>query len=388
MSLIPLFLQSPPGQTPDVQIFGFLFDQIGKSVTEFANEGAAALIGYLGPTAVVLLTIYVLLWGVAMAAGQISEPFTDGMKRIIRMCIIVGFALTAGIYQSTVVDLFQRAPANIANVMTGGSNFASDYDDTNDLANMLDNTVSNGFRIGGSAWKQGEEHNATSKMVGFTATGVTYQVLAILVCLISLLIVGVAGGIIFVAFLAMSILLAIGPLFIMMAIFPSQQRWLEMWMGQTVNFALLFILEALTCSLLFKMIDDYINMLDTFGPGVELHDVLMICLRVVGLTIVCIAILSQMSGIASALAGGASIQAANVTGKLAGMGMDMASGAASGARTAVRGAVAFAYGAKGKSFDSQRTDAEWAGRALRRGVGMARRTFGKGNEVKKDDGKK
>ena len=72
----------------------------------------------------VLLTIYVLLWGVAMASGQISEPFTDGMKRIVRMCIIVGFALTAGIYQSTIVDLFNQAPAQLANAITQGTDFA------------------------------------------------------------------------------------------------------------------------------------------------------------------------------------------------------------------------------------------------------------------------
>lgn len=387
MNFIPLFLQAnpPPQELNDTQIVRFLFEEIGDAVTTFANEGAASLIGYLGPTAVVLLTIYVLLWGVAMAAGQISEPFTDGMKRIIRMCIIVGFALTAGIYQSTVVDLFQRAPANIANAMTGASSgFIADYDKTNDIAEMLDNTLTKGFSVGEKAWKAGEEQNAKGDFIKFTATGVTYQVLAIMLCVISLLIVGVAAGMIFVAFLAMSILLAIGPLFIMMAIFPSQQRWLEMWMGQTVNFALLFILEALGCSLLFSMVDKYLGTLNTFGEGVAIYDVLMVCLKAIGLTIASIAVLTQLNGIASALAGGASLQAANVAGKLAGMGM----GAASGARTAMRGALAFAYGAKGKSFDTQRSDSEWIGRGLRRGVGMARRTFGKGNEVKKDDGKK
>ena len=99
----------------------FLFDQVGAGVTTFANEGSASLIAFIGPLAVVLLTIYVLLWGVAMASGQISEPFTDGMKRIVRMCIIVGFALTAGIYQTTIVDLFNQAPAQMANAITQGT---------------------------------------------------------------------------------------------------------------------------------------------------------------------------------------------------------------------------------------------------------------------------
>jgi type IV secretion system protein VirB6 len=296
----------------------FLFDQVGAGVTTFANEGSASLIAFIGPLAVVLLTIYVLLWGVAMASGQISEPFTDGMKRIVRMCIIVGFALTAGIYQTTVVDLFNQAPAQMANAITQGTDFSRDYDNTNDLAEMLDNTLQSGFDIAGETWTKGEEANSES-MIGLSGTGLTYQFLAILLCLIAVLIVAVAAGIIFVAWLALAVLLAVGPLFIMMAVFPATQRWFEAWLGQTVNYALLFVLVALSCALIFQVLETYLQTLADYDA--PMFELLMVCLRAVGLTIACIAVLMQMSSVAASLASGAAIQAANIAGKLAGMGM-------------------------------------------------------------------
>ncbi|MFC3715150.1 type IV secretion system protein [Luteimonas soli] len=369
-----LFAQAAPSN--DTRIVRFLFDNIGGAVTSFANDGAASLIGFIGPVAVSLLTIYVLLWGVAMASGQISEPFTDGMKRIIRMCIIVGFALTAGIYQSTVVDLFQQAPAQMANAMTSGTEFAADYESTNDLAEMLDNSLAEGFKIAGDAYKKGEEEHSKS-MMGISATGLVYQFLALLLCIISLIIVAVAAGVIFVAYLALAILLAIGPLFIMMAIFPGLQRWFETWLGQTVNFALLFVMEALAAALLFKMLTAYLQSLS--GYDAPIYEVLMICLKAVGLTIACIAVLVQMTGIAGALAGGASIQAANIAGKLAGAGF----AAAAAGRTGIMSGMAFRAGAKGQHFDRHKTDSERLGGAVRTGMEMARRRFTGSNTAAK-----
>lgn len=346
----------------------FLFDQVGAAVTSFANEGSASLIAFIGPLAVALLTIYVLLWGVAMASGQISEPFTDGMKRIVRICIIVGFALTAGIYQSTIVDLFNQAPAQMANAITSGTDFAADYDNTNDLAEMLDNTLQSGFDIAGETWTKGEEANSDS-MIGLSGTGLTYQFLAILLCIIAVIIVAVAAGIIFVAWLALAVLLAIGPLFILMAIFPATQRWFESWLGQVVNYAILFVLIALSCALVFKVLDTYLQTLA--GYDAPMYELLMICLRAVGLTIACIAVLLQMSSVAASLAGGAAIQSANIAGKLAGMGM------------ATAAAAQWTFGkhrTAGESMsDPARSNAQRIGgaigRPVRSGYEMARRRF-------------
>lgn len=368
--MIGIFAQATPVQ--DTRIARFLFDRIGTSVQEFVNEGSATMIGIIGPVAVSLLTIYVLLWGVAMASGQISEPFTDGMKRIIRMCIIVGFALTVGIYQGTVADLFKEAPMELASQMTMPGGQA--VDDTDSMALLLDNTLAKGFKVAEKPWDLGVEKNNQS-MMGISGEGLAFQGLAIFLYIIVVIVVAVAAGLVFVAYMALAILLAIGPLFIMMAIFPATQRWFESWLGQVVNYGIMFLLVALACGLLFTMLDTYFSDLAVQ----TLNEALMATLKAVGLTIAMVGVLLQMNSVASALAGGASIQAANVAGKLAGMGMAVASGG----RTALMTGAAFRAGMKGERFDKFKTDSERLGGAIRTGMEMARRRFSGSNTAAK-----
>lgn len=72
-------------------------------------------------------------------------------------------------------------------------------------------------------------------------------------------IVAVAAGILLVAFIATAMLLAIGPLFILLAIFPATYRWFETWLGQVVNFAILYVMVAVTVGLVFGMFDQFLS---------------------------------------------------------------------------------------------------------------------------------
>lgn len=356
----------------DTRIARFLFDRIGTSVQTFINDGSSTMIGIIGPVAVSLLTIFVLLWGVAMASGQISEPFTDGMKRIIRMCIIVGFALTVGIYQGTVVDLFKEAPMELASQMTMPGGQA--VDDADSMALLLDNTLAKGFLVAKKPWDLGTQADEESTF-GISGDGIGFHLLSIMLYIIVVIIVAVAAGLVFVAYMALAILLAIGPLFIMMAIFPATQRWFESWLGQVVNYGLMFLLVALACGLLFAMLDSYFSDLSIQS----LDETLMVTLKAVGLSIAMMGVLLQMNAVAGALGGGAAIQASNMAGKLAGIGF----ATAAAGRTGIMSGLALRAGLKGKSFDRHKSDSERLGGAVRTGMEMARRRFTGSNTAAK-----
>ncbi len=350
----------------DTRIVRFLFDQIGASVEQFINSGSADMIGIIGPVAVSLLTIYVLLWGVAMASGQISEPFTDGMKRIVRICIIVGFALTVGIYQGTVVQLFKEAPVELASMMTMPGS-SGEFTDNDTFAKMLDDCLAKGFEVAAKPWDKGTELHAES-WAGISGEGMAFQVISIMLYLIAVIIVAIAAGIVFVAYMALAILLALGPLFILMAIFPATQRWFESWLGQVVNYGLLFLLMALATGLLFTVLEDYFSKLTVM----TLNEVLMATLKAIGLSIAMSGVLLQLNSVAAALAGGAAMNAAGVAGKLAGMGMAAVTGGAAAA-----GMTRAAYaGARGRDTPSALTNRDYAnkaGGAVRAGYEMARK---------------
>lgn len=351
----------------DTRIAGFIFDRIGTSVVEFINEGSSTMIGIIGPVATSLLVIYVLLWGVAMASGQISEPFTDGMKRIIRMAVIIALALTAGIYQGTVADFFRTAPLELASQMTiPGATPVSDVDG---MADMLDASMNKGFKVARKPWDAGDERNQASTF-GISGEGLAFMGLAIMLYVIVVLVVAVAAGLVFVAYVSLAILLAVGPLFILFAIFPQTQRWFEAWLGQAVNYAVMFVLVALAAGLLFSILDAYFADLQTQS----LSETLITTLKAIGLSVAMIGVLLQMNSVAAALGGGAAAQATGVAGKLAGAGMAAAMPAASMARGAVSGF-------RGKELAAA-TNARGAGHAAGRGMkAMARRTFSSRNTV-------
>lgn len=352
------------------RIAHFLLENIPETVTSYANEKSAVMIGYIGPTAVILLTLFVLFWGVAMASGQISEPFTDGMKRIIRICIIVGFALTAGIYQDYVADLFLRVPAEMASELAYEGS-SGGYEPTS-IATVLDSSLQSGFTVGDKAWDKGDE--MAQMGIKSAIAGIGYYALAILVYLASAAIVAVAAGILLVAFIATAVLLAIGPLFILFAIFPATYRWFETWLGQLVNFAILYIMVAVVVGLVFSMFDQYLSML----PVTTLSETVVNSLKLVGITIAIVAVLEQTRAIAGALGGGASLSAQNAAGRLASMGTNIARAAATGSsRQGIKPGVS-----AGQAVGSTATaGARAANYAVKKGLEMARRKYRPPNTI-------
>lgn len=346
------------------RIAHFLLENVPETVTTYVNEKSALMIGYIGPTAVILLTLFVLFWGVAMASGQISEPFTDGMKRIIRMCIIVGFALTVGIYQDYVADFFLRVPSEMASELAYEGS-SGGYEPVS-IATVLDASLQQGFDVGDKAWDKGDEMAQTG--IKAAIAGMGYYALAILVYLAAATLVAIAAGILLVAFLATALLLAIGPLFILFAIFPTTYRWFETWLGQLVNFAILYVMVAVTVGLVFGMFDQYLSML----PITTLSETVVNTLKLIGMTIAIAAVLLQTRSMAAALGGGAAMASQNLAGKLASAGGDFARAAITGSSR--RGLMPNT--SAGKAIGST---AAAGGRAanyvVKKGLEMARRKY-------------
>lgn len=330
----------------DIKIAEFLLSDIVNVLTESVNKGSSNISEIIAPGAVAMLTIYVLLWGAGIASGRISEPFSDGAYRILRICAIVIFGLTVGTYQEDIADFFLKVPMEVATlVVDRGADLSGD---TPGIAKIIDACLQRGFDIGSDVWDYG-----TKKFGLFHFSYIVYFLLAILIFIAVAVVVGIATGLVFTAYVALAILLAVGPLFILLAIFQTTYRFFDAWLGQAINFSILFILVATSVTICFDLFEAYMRELPNGSPT----DALLNMVKIVGATIGIIAALLQTRSIASAIAGGASMSSQNVFSK-----MMAAPGQAGGALKAMGSAARTGAGALGKG-------AKAVGSVASRGVG-------------------
>jgi type IV secretion system protein VirB6 len=217
--------------------------------------------------------------------------------------------LSAGFYQGQVAKFFLQAPSAVAaSLVAPGSDSGSS---PTTIADVLDNAENQGIQIGDKAWSRGKSQGGVT---GFG--GVGFYFLALVIWLSVTGIVALACGIIFMAFISTALLLAVGPLFILLAIFPQTQRFFEAWLGQVVNFAILFLLVACAISLCFHFLSDYLTQINTD----QWNEMVIDTLKVFGATLATLAVLFQTRAIASALGGGLALQTQGMFGRLGGAG--------------------------------------------------------------------
>ena len=298
----------------------FLLDGITDTITTFAQTNSEALINAISAPAAGMMVIYVLLWGAGISSGQIQEPFGDGIRRILRIITISILGLTAANYQGVIADFFIHVPAELATQMVNpGAGTAGASSDS--LADILDNALARGLAIGGQAWDMAESLSIFDGAIG-------YYLIALVLYLVVTVIVAIATGMVFVTFIALALLLSVGPFFILMAIFQTTQRFFEAWLGQVITMAVLFLLIASAVSLCFAVFEKFVTAL----PQDSWEDTILNMVKVLTSAVAIVTVLKQTESMASALGQGIALSAQQFAGKLARPGQRLASmaGMASG----------------------------------------------------------
>jgi type IV secretion system protein VirB6 len=248
----------------------------------YIGDNTARVAAALEPAIVTLGVVYVLVWGYLELTGQIEEPFIGGVKRIITLAVILACALQLWLYNTVIVDTFFNAPAQLGAVVVGAFNPVDIVDqiifEGGDAANLL---IQKGGILDG---------NFAYYLAGF---GVY-------------LIVGLSA--IYTIFLlalsriALSVLLALGPLFIALLLFDSTKRFFEAWLAQLANYAFITILTVLIAALMLRVVTVSAQQAVTTGGGIQIANAVRVCMAA-GLTfLVMRQVMPMAAGLASGLA--------------------------------------------------------------------------------------
>ncbi|TCV94759.1 type IV secretion system protein VirB6 [Luteibacter rhizovicinus] len=263
-----------------------------ETITAAMIEQSTRMMTIISPIAHAMLVCYVLLWGAAIASGRTNQPLGDAAIRVLRIVLIVSFALTVGIYQNDIATFFMEVPSGIA---AGIVDVPSSKGNTPGIAQVLDAALNRGYDTGKTVW------NYASRKFGLFRFGyIVYFFVAIAIYIVVSVVVAIATALVFLGFVALAVLLAVGPLFILMALFDNTRRFFDAWLGQTVNFGVLFILVASTIDLCFRVFTKVVGGIQLGGPA-EAGKAMII---VIGVGIAMIITVLQTRPMAAAISGG------------------------------------------------------------------------------------
>lgn len=186
--------------------------------------------GHLLTALTILLTIYVALFAIALLGGRTRIGVSALTPRMMTLGLVLTFATSWAAYQNVVWNLATGAPDEIARVVTGSKGSA-----TVDFADRLDGLFGAVAEAADQASKPAPATDtgitpATPMVGGFTASTVLW--LSALMLLLG------SVGVLVTAKVALAALLAIGPLFIVLALFGGTRGLFEGWLKAVAMFAL------------------------------------------------------------------------------------------------------------------------------------------------------
>ena len=217
-------------------------------------EGAAnALSAYVLPVAWVLLGISMLVWCYLIMEGRVGAPLTDWLLKFIAFMILL-YVMGDG-YLSWVATPIFELPTELVNVMTAGRGNAIEI--LGRVNDKILDLVSAMFVAGTSLFQE--------LAVG---PAIALFLMAVLVTIAAYLLLAAALFSIIFSKLGLSMVLAVGPLFVLASILPQTRRYFYSWISTALYFVFYQILSVIFIFLFIGIIHTYVTKLNDRLGGI------------------------------------------------------------------------------------------------------------------------
>lgn len=282
----------------DTESFFFTdaFKHFDAGLSDYVLGTAGKVIAAFTPVATSLLTLYIIMWGWAIMRSMIEEPIMDGVFRIMRLLIITGIALNIGYYNEYVVDFLWKTPEALAAVITQGHYTAGNQ------AQYLDTAWSQYYDYAAKYWASG----SVTSGAGIGLIGIAFLIFAS-----GVLVTGYAAFLLIMAKITLALMLSLGPLFILTAMFEATKQFFNSWVGQALNAVFIPVLAAGVISLILGVIQIGLSI----GASTEfVQPSLQVVGGLVVASVVGFLILLQLPSISAALGGGLALSSLGAAG--------------------------------------------------------------------------
>ncbi|WP_340644175.1 type IV secretion system protein [Phenylobacterium sp.] len=263
-----------------IEIFQQTYQFVDAKLDTFLDARAGAMIAEISGPLRAALVLYVLLYGLAILRGAISEPVIDFAVRSLKLSFILLLASTPA-YSSFVGDaLLHALPDSLARAIGGAA--------APDLGAAFDSFFSRAAYLAEKISQEANLQNPTPWLMSAS------------VYVVGALAAALGFGVVLIAKVALALLVALGPIFVACALFDASRRFFFGWLSQAVNYVVLFGLIIVVFQLILSLVDQQWGQIDGQDPMAG---------GLVFIALCCLALIFflQTPAIAAGIAGGASV---------------------------------------------------------------------------------
>ncbi|WP_324314833.1 type IV secretion system protein [Povalibacter sp.] len=236
----------------------------------------------LEPVVVSLGVLYIIVWGYLQLMGKVEEPFMTGMKRIFTLGIIMGASIQLWAFHELMVDTFFNVPAALGAQMVGAF----------DQVEVVDAIFFRGFDAARLLVDRGTIFD--DNIIFFFVGGAVYLIV-FLTGVYTLFLLTLSR-------IALSVLLALGPLFIALLLFETTKKFFESWIAQLANYGFIALLTTLVAALMMTVVLKTAEAAVRIGGEISVADAARLLIAA-GLTfLVMRQVMPMAAGLASGLA--------------------------------------------------------------------------------------
>lgn len=250
-------------------------------LNDYIHQYTARMATILEPALVTLGTLYVLIWGFLHIAGRIEEPLLEGLKRIAILALVFSIGLNLWLYDTVIVDVFYRGPALLAARLVGANDFVTIVD---------------------TIFKRGDDVATALLAKAGILHGFSFYLAAVAVWAWVILTAVYTMFLLTLSRIALSVLLALGPLVIPFFLFAATRRFVEAWFAQLALYGFVAVLSGLVAAFMLHLIDAAAAQAQAAGGGIQIAHAVRVCIAAGFTFLVMRQVLPLAGGLASGLA--------------------------------------------------------------------------------------
>ena len=274
-------------------IYSEMFDQLNGALAAVI-AAYSGMVGWISGPLRVGVTIYIILLGIAIIRGAVEYPFREFVYRGIKLAALV-YAVTTLYGASVGLLAMNGLPAEVANAV-GAQNVTG-------LGGFFDGILKGAIRAIANIDDIVRAHTVAegTNLAGIPNNWdeiIASKIIEIVIVLAALLASALGFAICAFALFALSLLAAVGPIFVAALLFETTRSFFFQWLGSVVNYVILVAFALLVTVFIA-------NAADTFIDAITLDDSLILAaVKALGFYALGFFFFLQIPSMAAGLGGG------------------------------------------------------------------------------------